>query len=75
MCGGTTAAISIARFDPVDALAANPFAVLGATAVALAPVFALAADRLPRWTRARAPAAALVLLVAELWQLARFGFL
>jgi hypothetical protein len=75
LCGGTTAAVSLARFEPVDALAANPFAVVGAAAVALAPLIVLAGVRLRRWTRARAAAAALTVLAAELWQLARFGFI
>jgi hypothetical protein len=74
LCGGTTAAISVARLDLVGALRANPVAVLGALALALAPLGLLSfvrrrSRRLTFWVLAAA------LGVAELWQLVRYDVL
>lgn len=74
LCGGTTAAVSVARLDLVGALRANPVAVLGALVFALAPLGLLAfvrrrSPRLTFWILAAA------LGIAELWQLVRFDVL
>jgi hypothetical protein len=75
LCGGTTAAISVARLDLVGALRANPVAVLGALAFALAPLglLSLVGRRPSRRVSVWAIAAALAF--AELWQLVRYDVL
>jgi hypothetical protein len=74
LCGGTTAAMSLARLRPVEALRANPFVVLGALLVAVAP---LAARRHVRRLPLRVAMGMLgcLLVAAELWQLVRFDLL
>lgn len=74
LCGGTTAAISVARLDLLGALRANPVAVLGALAFALAPLGLLS------FVRRRGPRLSIGLLTAalvlsELWQLVRYDVL
>jgi hypothetical protein len=74
LCGGTTAAMSLARLHPIEALRANPVAVLGALALALAPL------GLHRHLRRPSPRVATVMLgcliaLAEVWQLVRFDVL
>jgi hypothetical protein len=81
VCGATTAAVRLGHGDLVGALAANPFAIVGAIVVVLAP---LIARSVPRATT-RSPSAArgagrriavlwlAVALAAELWQLVRFN--
>jgi hypothetical protein len=74
LCGGTTAAVRLGRFDLRGALAANPVAVVGGVLIS--------ASRLGlarRWWRLSYPARTLVisaaLASAELWQLHRVGLL
>ena len=74
LCGGTTAAISVARLDPLGALLANPVVVVGALLFVLVPFGLMSRVReLPRRLRILALLAALV--VAELWQLVRYDVL
>jgi hypothetical protein len=72
-CGGTTAAVRLGAGDVRGSLAASPIAL----PLLLAwPWLGLAGP--PRWAasrRVRLTAVAVVLAAAELWQLARFGFL
>ncbi|MGI5324372.1 DUF2752 domain-containing protein [Actinomadura nitritigenes] len=74
LCGGTSVFIESGAGHPVRAALANPLALTGAAAVALAPL-----GLGGRWwalqpkTRARMLGAALV--GSELWQLVRFGVL
>ncbi|MFC4908978.1 DUF2752 domain-containing protein [Actinomadura gamaensis] len=74
LCGGTTAFIELGAGRPGHAVLANPVALTGAVALALAPL-GLGA----RWwelapeTRRRVLGAALV--ASELWQLVRLGVL
>jgi hypothetical protein len=74
LCGGTTVFIEFGAGHPVRGAFANPLALTGAIAVALAPRGVGG-----RWwalqpkTRARMLGAALV--GSELWQLVRFGVL
>lgn len=86
LCGGTTAAIDLARLDIPAALGANPLAVVGALLFVLAPVLlltrALPFTRGMRLSRALrdVPGVQLlaltgVLVFSEVWQLARFGLL
>jgi hypothetical protein len=77
LCGGTTAAVHVGRGDLSGALRASPLAVLGAPVVAALPLLKpLLKPRLDRVHR-RAGAALLIaaLVVAEVWQLARFSLL
>lgn len=72
-CGGTTAAVHIGHADIRGAVAASPLAVAMFATVPL-----LGAFRPPRWwqnRRARLLAIVAVLVAAEVWQLARFGFI
>jgi Protein of unknown function (DUF2752) len=72
-CGGTTAASRLGHADLRGALAASPLAV----ALLIAWPF-VGAISLPRWWQRRGlrvAAIVVVLLGAELWQLARFGVL
>ena len=73
-CGGTTALVELGGGDVVGAVAASPLTVTAAAAVVLAP---LAAGVAPgRWPRsARLAALGGLLAGAEVWQLARFGFI
>jgi hypothetical protein len=73
LCGGTTAAVHVGRGDLAGALRASPLAVLGAPVVAALP---LLRPRLAR-LRPRVGVAVLVaaLVLAEVWQLARFSLL
>ena len=74
LCGGTTAAVALGRFDLLGALAANPFAVLVGALVALGPL-----GLARRWRdlpyRARTLVLGAVLISSELWQLHRVGLL
>ena len=69
LCGGTTAGVRLGHGDVLGALRASPVAVLGAVGFALEPL------GLPSLGRYRWLFVNLVALGAELWQLARFGFL
>ncbi len=71
-CGGTTAAISVARFDLGAGLAANPVAIVAAIVVVLAPLLVLTRIRLPAGRR-QLLAICGALALSELWQLARFS--
>jgi Protein of unknown function (DUF2752) len=72
-CGGTTAAVDLGQGDPIAALRASPLAVV---VIAVLPVLGAVRARLRLPSRAaRTAALAIVLLGAEAWQLARFGFL
>lgn len=73
-CGATTAAAAAGRLDLTGALRASPLAAVLAGAVVLRPS-ALAAWWYSQPARRRRLALGATLLVAELWQLARFGFL
>jgi hypothetical protein len=86
LCGGTTAAVRIGHGDPVAALRANPFVVLGALVLALLPALA-ALRRTRRWgegwrgaawrlpPRALLAVAAFVVVGSEVWQLSRFSII
>ena len=70
-CGGTTAAVHLGHGDVRGALAASPLAV-----AMLATWPLLGAVRSPRWFQVRHwrwLAIGSVLVVAEIWQLVRFG--
>ena len=69
LCGGTTAGVRLGQGDLLGALRASPLAVIGAVGFALEPV------GLPTLGRYRWLVVSLTALVAELWQLQRFGFL
>jgi len=72
-CGGTTAAVHLGHADPRGALAASPLAVLLVGALPLTGVL-----RPPSWWRRRALRWSLVvgvLVLAEVWQLLRFGLI
>jgi hypothetical protein len=72
-CGGTTAASRLGHGDLRGALAASPLAVVMLGSWPLA-----GAIELPGWWQRRGlrlSAIVLVLIGAQLWQLARFGFL
>lgn len=72
-CGGTTAAVRLGHADLRGSLAASPIA---APMMALWPL--LGVVRSPTWwqpRRVRWTAIIAVLAVAEVWQLARFGFI
>jgi hypothetical protein len=72
-CGGTTAAVHLGHGDVRGALAASPIAV---AIFAAGPL--VGALRAPRWWHnrwARLTAIVAVLIAAEIWQLARFGFI
>lgn len=74
LCGGTTVFIELGSGHPVRALLANPVALLAAVGIAVAPLGV--GSRwwaLPPSIRTRMLGTALV--VAEVWQLARFGLL
>jgi len=71
-CGGTTAAARLGDGDLRGSLAASPLALPMLVAwplLGLVPTPRWAASRRVRWT-----AVFVVLVAAELWQLARFGF-
>ena len=72
LCGGTTAAISLARGEVGEALVANPFAVVGAAIVVLAPMLYWSGVR---WRTGRATLLVVggLLVVAEVWQLLRLS--
>jgi hypothetical protein len=72
-CGGTTAAVRLGEGDLRGSLAASPIAL---PMLLIWPLLGLAGP--PRWAAARRvrwTAIAVILGGAELWQLARFGFL
>jgi hypothetical protein len=72
-CGGTTAAVRLGHGDVRGALAASPLVPLMLAAWPL-----LGVVRPPRWWASRRVRWAVILLslaAAEVWQLARFGFL
>jgi hypothetical protein len=84
LCGATTAAVRLGHVDLIGALTANPFAIVGAIIVVLAPL-AVAVRTVRRaapprehrvdGSRHRTVVALLVAVVAmaaELWQLVRF---
>lgn len=71
LCGGTTAAARLGTGDLRGALRASPLAVAAGPVVATLPVLRARLDRVPVRVRVLALVAALVL--AELWQLHRFG--
>ena len=74
LCGGTTAAVGLGRFDLAAAMAANPFAVVVGALLGLAPL-----GLARRWRdlpyRARSLVIGFVLIGSELWQLHRVGLL
>src|SRR3954468_12044250 len=72
LCGGTTAFVRLGRGRLLGALAANPFVLLGALALVLAPTcIGRRLARVPHvWTVVLALTAA-----SWVWQLGRFGFL
>jgi Protein of unknown function (DUF2752) len=73
LCGGTTAAVHLGHADIRGAVAASPLAV---ALFATGPL--LGAFRAPRWwhrRRTRLLTIVAVLVAAEVWQLARFGFI
>lgn len=73
-CGGTTAFVRLGRGRVLGAFAANPFVLLGAVAVVLAPTGVL--RPLSRLGPRAHWAVVLGLLAASwLWQLGRFGYL
>lgn len=72
-CGTTTALVHLGAGEPAAALRASPLAVLGLIAAALRPLVPARPPRLPGVVLAAG--GALVLVVSELWQLARFGLL
>jgi hypothetical protein len=69
-CGTTTAAVRAAGGDVLGALAANPVTVVALVALVLAPLFV---HRVPR--SAMSPLLTAGVVVAWVWQLARFGLL
>jgi hypothetical protein len=72
-CGGTTAASRLGHGDLRGALAASPLAVVMLGSWPLVGTISL-----PRWWQRRSlriTAVVLILIVAELWQLVRFGIL
>jgi hypothetical protein len=72
-CGGTTATVDLAHGDLRSSLATSPIALPMLLAWPL-----LGVVRSPAWWRPRRvrwTAIVLVLVAAEVWQLARFGFL
>ena len=73
LCGGTTAAVRIGRGDLTGALRASPLAVLGAPLVAALPLLKPRLHRMHRRDGAILLVATLV--IAEVWQLARFSLL
>ena len=78
-CGGTTAAVDVGGGHVLAALQANPVVVVGAAVVVLMPaLIAVGVTRQfarPPWLTRRtiAMSLTLVVLVSEIWQLARFG--
>lgn len=80
-CGGTHAAIALARGDLATAWWANPLVVLIAAGLALWSLWALAASFVPRWRRgvelgpgekkAARILAALLIVLAWVWQFFR----
>lgn len=74
LCGGTTAFVRLGRGRPLAALAANPFVLLVALAVVVAPTGVW--HRLARAHQRQVWTLVLVLTAASwLWQLGRFGML
>jgi len=79
ICGTTTAAVRLGHFDVAGALRANPFTIVAALALVIAPaVTAMRRSRgfLPLAPPIRRRLAALCVAVAvlsEVWQLFRFG--
>jgi hypothetical protein len=76
LCGGTTAAVRLGRFDVAGALAANPVAVLFGIAFIATPLLLGRGglDRLsPRGRRNTTRAVIVALAFSEVWQLVRFG--
>ena len=69
-CGGTTAFVRLGRGRPLAALATNPFVLLGAVALVLAPTGVLRRLGRPRTSWVLGLVAA-----SWLWQLARYGYL
>ena len=76
LCGGTTAMVRLGRGDPLGALAASPLALGAAAAWVTGPWLAQwlrsIQERLPRGTALASIVT--VLLVSELWQLHRYGW-
>lgn len=74
LCGGTTAAVRLGRADLLGALRTAPVPLIAAATLATAPLGTAAA-----WwrvsPRARAVTIAAALVVAEVWQLFRFGII
>ena len=75
MCGGSTAAISLARLDIPGALVANPFAVAGAIALVVLPLLIASPRSQLRWPARRTQVLVLlgILGLAEAWQLVRLA--
>jgi Protein of unknown function (DUF2752) len=81
ICGTTTAAVKLGHLDFTAALLANPFTVLGAIAVVVAP--AVVAKRRSRGLLALSPhirrriaaGCVVVAAVSEIWQLFRFNII
>jgi hypothetical protein len=72
-CGGTTAAVHLGRGDVRGAISASPIAVLLLAAWPFVGVFGV-----PRWwqvSRNRRLIIATILILSEVWQLARFGII
>lgn len=74
LCGGTTVFIEFGSGRPARAVLANPVALAGAIAVALAPL-GLGSRWWALQPRTRAWVLGTALVGSELWQLARLGLL
>ena len=73
LCGGTTAAISLARLDIREALLASPLAVIGGLVVVIAPLMFAVRRTRPLSGPVRTAIAATVLAAAQVWQLIRLS--
>ncbi|TDC43639.1 DUF2752 domain-containing protein [Actinomadura sp. KC345] len=74
MCGGTTVFIEFGAGHPARAVLANPVVLLGAIAVAVAPL-GLGGRWWALQPKTRAWMLGTALVGSELWQLVRFGVL
>ncbi len=81
ICGTTTAAVRLGHFDVVGALRANPFTIVAALALVIAPaVTAIRRSRgflppAPPFRRRLAAVCVAVAVLSEIWQLFRFDII
>jgi predicted ABC-type sugar transport system permease subunit len=75
LCGGTTAAVNVGRFDLLGALRANPFVVVGALLVVVLPVLAALRRPIALSRRTTIVLAIVAIACSEIWQLVRFGII